>query len=163
MWTLSVGFNSNSMITRILLMGLWSKDMSSLTWCIVICKSDFQKRSKFVKASNVPVKKHTKLTAIVASAWRQTPPSPNPFVALLPPHRSVPKSAPLAKSTFKQWPLENCCRVHVSVARPTNTRCVRFSLYRAHCGLSQPALSEHRLVACACGCNQFSLCAMPLP
>ena len=43
MWTLSVDFNSNSIITRILPMGLWSKDMSSLTWCLVVCKSEFQK------------------------------------------------------------------------------------------------------------------------
>ena len=43
MWALSVDFNSNSMITRILPMGLWSKDMSSLTWCLVVCKSEFQK------------------------------------------------------------------------------------------------------------------------
>ena len=40
---LSVVFNSNSIITRILLMGLWSKDMSSLTWCFIVCKSEFQK------------------------------------------------------------------------------------------------------------------------
>ena len=43
MWTLSVDFNSNSIITGILPMGLWSKDMSNLTWCLVIFKSEFQK------------------------------------------------------------------------------------------------------------------------
>ena len=46
------------MITRILLMGMWSKDMSSLIWCLVVCELEFQKCSRLAESSEWQCQKH---------------------------------------------------------------------------------------------------------
>ena len=51
-------FISKSMITRILLMGMWSKDMSSLIWCLVVCELEFQKCSKLAESGEWQCQKH---------------------------------------------------------------------------------------------------------
>ena len=89
------------------------------------------------------MKKHTKLTALAANAWHALRGGErSPVCGTSTPLTDRGRRAPLLpKAHSKQWPLEDSCRVHVSVERPTNTRCVRSSLL-------QPALSEHRLVVC---------------
>ena len=95
----------------------------------------------------MPVKKHTKLTALAANAWHALRGGErSPVCGTSTPLTDRGRRAPLLpKAHSKQWPLEDsactCLLSGAQLERPTNTRCVRSSLL-------QPALSKHRLVVC---------------